>query len=150
MVLRFKEVEIAQHGAVAPCDYAFGLGCSSRNFHPLHVVLPKMFSPNKSSKSGKTSNNLKHPKIDVFFLKHLISRVVFLCFPRWSPPPRPRFAVYRPTSRDAIAKMLSGIAVGKGLNVKGKSAKLSGTPRGSRLGGRFGTTTNQNLGVSNC
>jgi len=33
------------------------------------------------------------------------------------------FAVYRPTSRDAIAKMLSGVAVGKGLNVKGKSAK---------------------------
>mmetsp|Transcript_21290 Transcript_21290/g.47014 ORF Transcript_21290/g.47014 Transcript_21290/m.47014 type:complete len:772 (-) Transcript_21290:99-2414(-) len=32
-------------------------------------------------------------------------------------------AVYRPTSRDAIAKMLSGTAVGKGLNVKGKSAK---------------------------
>lgn len=35
------------------------------------------------------------------------------------------FAVYRPTSRDAIAKMLSGAAVGKGLNVKGKSAKLN-------------------------
>lgn len=33
------------------------------------------------------------------------------------------FVVYRPTSRDAIAKMLSGAAVGKGLNVKGKSAK---------------------------
>lgn len=33
------------------------------------------------------------------------------------------FAVYRPTSKDAIAKMLSGAAVGKGLNVKGKSAK---------------------------
>lgn len=33
------------------------------------------------------------------------------------------FAVYRPTSRDAIAKMLNGEAVGKGLNVKGKSAK---------------------------
>lgn len=33
------------------------------------------------------------------------------------------FSVYRPTSRDAIAKMLSGYAVGKGLNVKGKSAK---------------------------
>eukprot|EP00408_Alexandrium_pacificum_P061029 CAMPEP_0171160960 /NCGR_PEP_ID=MMETSP0790-20130122/3825_1 /TAXON_ID=2925 /ORGANISM="Alexandrium catenella, Strain OF101" /LENGTH=802 /DNA_ID=CAMNT_0011625507 /DNA_START=112 /DNA_END=2521 /DNA_ORIENTATION=+ len=33
------------------------------------------------------------------------------------------FAVYRPTSRDAIAKLLSGKAVGKGLNVKGKSAK---------------------------
>jgi len=33
------------------------------------------------------------------------------------------FAVYRPTSRDAIAKMLSGSAVGKGLNVKGKSSK---------------------------
>jgi len=33
------------------------------------------------------------------------------------------FAVYRPTSRDAIAKMLGGLAVGKGLNVKGKSAK---------------------------
>ncbi|CAJ1387979.1 unnamed protein product [Effrenium voratum] len=35
------------------------------------------------------------------------------------------FAVYRPTSRDAIAKMLSSVAVGKGLNVKGKSAKLN-------------------------
>eukprot|EP00930_Biecheleria_cincta_P095959 TRINITY_DN87843_c0_g1_i1.p1 TRINITY_DN87843_c0_g1~~TRINITY_DN87843_c0_g1_i1.p1 ORF type:complete len:798 (+),score=141.58 TRINITY_DN87843_c0_g1_i1:70-2463(+) len=33
------------------------------------------------------------------------------------------FAIYRPTSKDAIAKMLSGAAVGKGLNVKGKSAK---------------------------
>jgi len=33
------------------------------------------------------------------------------------------FAVYRPTSKDAIQKMLSGSAVGKGLNVKGKSAK---------------------------
>jgi len=33
------------------------------------------------------------------------------------------FAVYRPTSREAIAKMLAGDAVGKGLNVKGKSAK---------------------------
>jgi CRP-like cAMP-binding protein len=33
------------------------------------------------------------------------------------------FVVYRPTSRDAIAKMLSGVAVGKGLNVKGKSSK---------------------------
>jgi len=33
------------------------------------------------------------------------------------------FAVYRPTSRDAIAKMLSKTAVGKGLNVKGKSSK---------------------------
>mmetsp|Transcript_69565 Transcript_69565/g.166851 ORF Transcript_69565/g.166851 Transcript_69565/m.166851 type:complete len:733 (+) Transcript_69565:159-2357(+) len=33
------------------------------------------------------------------------------------------FAVYRPTSRDAIQKMLQGNAVGKGLNVKGKSAK---------------------------
>eukprot|EP00929_Paragymnodinium_shiwhaense_P098622 TRINITY_DN600_c0_g3_i1.p1 TRINITY_DN600_c0_g3~~TRINITY_DN600_c0_g3_i1.p1 ORF type:complete len:836 (+),score=202.96 TRINITY_DN600_c0_g3_i1:169-2676(+) len=33
------------------------------------------------------------------------------------------FVVYRPTSRDAIAKMLNGNGVGKGLNVKGKSAK---------------------------
>lgn len=33
------------------------------------------------------------------------------------------FAVFRPTSRDAVAKMLSGAGVGKGLNVKGKSAK---------------------------
>lgn len=33
------------------------------------------------------------------------------------------FAVYRPTSRDAIAQMLGGRAVGKGLNVKGKSSK---------------------------
>ena len=33
------------------------------------------------------------------------------------------FAVYRPTSSDAIAKMLAGDGVGKGLNVKGKSAK---------------------------
>jgi len=33
------------------------------------------------------------------------------------------FAIFRPTSRDAIAKMLGGVAVGKGLNVKGKSAK---------------------------
>lgn len=33
------------------------------------------------------------------------------------------FAVYRPTSRDAIARMLRGEGVGKGFNVKGKSAK---------------------------
>lgn len=33
------------------------------------------------------------------------------------------FAVFRPTSNDAIARILEGIAVGKGLNVKGKSAK---------------------------
>merc|ERR1740121_2482000 len=33
------------------------------------------------------------------------------------------FAVYRPTSRDAIARMLDGKAVGKGLDVKGKSSK---------------------------
>lgn len=33
------------------------------------------------------------------------------------------FCVYRPCSNDAIAKMLSGKAVGKGLNIKGKSAK---------------------------
>jgi len=39
------------------------------------------------------------------------------------------FCVYRPTSRDAISKMLSGDAVGKGLNIKGKSAK------GGRLSG---------------
>jgi len=38
-------------------------------------------------------------------------------------PPSSWFVVYRPTSRDAIAKMLSGTAVGKGLNIKGKSAK---------------------------
>eukprot|EP00931_Biecheleriopsis_adriatica_P005047 TRINITY_DN106610_c0_g1_i1.p1 TRINITY_DN106610_c0_g1~~TRINITY_DN106610_c0_g1_i1.p1 ORF type:complete len:829 (+),score=157.64 TRINITY_DN106610_c0_g1_i1:27-2513(+) len=33
------------------------------------------------------------------------------------------FVVYRPCSRDAIAKMLGKVGVGKGLNVKGKSAK---------------------------
>ena len=33
------------------------------------------------------------------------------------------FAVYRPCSRDSIAKMLERVGVGKGLNVKGKSAK---------------------------
>lgn len=33
------------------------------------------------------------------------------------------FAVYRPTSRDAITKMLTKVAVGKGLNIKGKSSK---------------------------
>ena len=33
------------------------------------------------------------------------------------------FAVYRPCSRDSIAKMLGTVAVGKGLNIKGKSAK---------------------------
>lgn len=35
------------------------------------------------------------------------------------------FAVYRPTSRDALAKILNMTAVGKGLNVKGKSAKMN-------------------------
>eukprot|EP00931_Biecheleriopsis_adriatica_P107788 TRINITY_DN82112_c0_g1_i1.p1 TRINITY_DN82112_c0_g1~~TRINITY_DN82112_c0_g1_i1.p1 ORF type:complete len:810 (+),score=138.35 TRINITY_DN82112_c0_g1_i1:86-2515(+) len=33
------------------------------------------------------------------------------------------FAVYRPCSRDSIAKMLGKVGVGKGLNVKGKSSK---------------------------
>jgi hypothetical protein len=33
------------------------------------------------------------------------------------------FVVFRPCSRDSIAKMLGKIGVGKGLNVKGKSAK---------------------------
>lgn len=33
------------------------------------------------------------------------------------------FVVFRPTSRDAITKLVSGQGVGKGLNVKGKSAK---------------------------
>ena len=33
------------------------------------------------------------------------------------------FAVYRPTSMDAIRMMMTGMATGKGLNVKGKSAK---------------------------
>jgi len=35
------------------------------------------------------------------------------------------FAIFRPTSRDAIAKMIDGSAVGKGLNVKGKSSKMN-------------------------
>lgn len=34
------------------------------------------------------------------------------------------FAVYRPTNRDAIAKMCQEMGVGKGLNIKGRSAKL--------------------------
>merc|ERR1719487_560698 len=33
------------------------------------------------------------------------------------------FSVYRPCSRDSIAKMLGKVGVGKGLNIKGKSAK---------------------------
>ena len=33
------------------------------------------------------------------------------------------FAIFRPCSRDSIAKMLGKVGVGKGLNVKGKSAK---------------------------
>lgn len=33
------------------------------------------------------------------------------------------FSVWRPTSADAIAKMMSGEGVGKGLEIKGKSAK---------------------------
>ena len=33
------------------------------------------------------------------------------------------FAVYRPCSRDSIAKMVSRVGTGKGLNIKGKSAK---------------------------
>lgn len=35
------------------------------------------------------------------------------------------FAIFRPTSRDAIAKMIDGSAVGKGLNIKGKSSKMN-------------------------
>ena len=34
------------------------------------------------------------------------------------------FVVYRPCSRDSIAKMLGRVGVGKGLNIKGKSAKI--------------------------
>ena len=33
------------------------------------------------------------------------------------------FTVWRPTSQDAIRKMMSGEAIGKGLDIKGKSAK---------------------------
>ena len=33
------------------------------------------------------------------------------------------FSVWRPTSKDAIRKMMSGEATGKGLEIKGKSAK---------------------------
>ena len=33
------------------------------------------------------------------------------------------FTVWRPTSNDAISKMILGLAVGKGLDIKGKSAK---------------------------
>jgi len=36
------------------------------------------------------------------------------------------FSVWRPTSRDAIHKMMRGEAVGKGLDVKGKSARRGG------------------------
>ena len=35
------------------------------------------------------------------------------------------FAVYRPCSKDSIAKMIGKAGVGKGLNVKGKSAKMN-------------------------
>jgi len=35
------------------------------------------------------------------------------------------FAVYRPCSKDSIAKMIGKVGVGKGLNVKGKSAKMN-------------------------
>jgi len=45
--------------------------------------------------------------------------------PSSSEPRSHWFAVYRPCSRCAIAKMLSGQAVGKGLNVKGKSARMN-------------------------
>lgn len=34
------------------------------------------------------------------------------------------FSVWRPTSKDAIGKMMSGEGTGKGLDVKGKSAKI--------------------------
>mmetsp|Transcript_26849 Transcript_26849/g.32943 ORF Transcript_26849/g.32943 Transcript_26849/m.32943 type:complete len:996 (+) Transcript_26849:194-3181(+) len=35
------------------------------------------------------------------------------------------FAVYRPCSKESIAKMIGKVGVGKGLNVKGKSAKMN-------------------------
>ena len=35
------------------------------------------------------------------------------------------FTVWRPTSLDAIRRMMCGEAVGKGLDIKGKSAKVS-------------------------
>jgi hypothetical protein len=43
----------------------------------------------------------------------------------WTPcgDPTEYFSVWRPTSNDAIRMMMSGKATGKGLNVKGKSAK---------------------------
>ena len=40
-----------------------------------------------------------------------------------SDAPSSWFAVYRPCSRDSIAKMLGRVGTGKGLNIKGKSAK---------------------------
>ncbi len=42
--------------------------------------------------------------------------------------PTQGFAVYRPCSRDSIAKMLGTVGVGKGLNVKGKSAQRNRLP----------------------
>jgi CRP-like cAMP-binding protein len=39
------------------------------------------------------------------------------------PSPTSWFAVYRPCSRDSIAKMVGRVGTGKGLNIKGKSAK---------------------------
>ena len=38
-------------------------------------------------------------------------------------PPSTFFSVWRPTSQDAVRMMITGRAVGKGLNIKGKSAK---------------------------
>ena len=38
-------------------------------------------------------------------------------------PPSTFFSVWRPTSKDAIRMMITGRATGKGLNIKGKSAK---------------------------
>ena len=43
------------------------------------------------------------------------------------------FGVFRPCSRDSIAKMLGRVGVGKGLNVKGKAAMVSGGGAASEL-----------------
>ena len=57
------------------------------------------------------------------------------------------FAVYRPCSRDSISKMLGQVGVGKGLNIKGKSAKKNKLS-GPMLGAVASTVRSTAVGVN--
>ena len=84
--------------------------CSFRRLDPRYKILS--FFQDVAEKgadtviNAKTINDLKQAPAALQWLKRASA-----------------FSVWRPTSRDAIHKMMSGQATGKGLEVKGKSAK---------------------------